>query len=148
MEYKYLRYQGKVVQTHLKSWGPYLLAYVGVTNANNRVYVLNSKRDDISIQLRPLQYYMLPLETEQLVKLLQRGSKHNKEVAKNIQQNSWTLGPVTINGNSQWDQLFYFHPDTEQLFFSVHAYERSLTPFDVQVYLDGVAFVFPFKVGE
>jgi hypothetical protein len=80
--------------------------------------------------------------------LLQKGGKRNKAAAKDIQQKPWTLGLVTINGNSHWEELFYFHPDTEQLYSSVHAYERSLTPFDVQVILDGVAFVFPFKVGE
>jgi hypothetical protein len=143
-EYKYLRYHGKIVDANSRSYGSGLMAVIDVMNENDSAVVVNLKTD-ISIQMPLFHSYLLPLETEQLVKLLQKGSKYNKEIAKNIQKNPWTLSPVTINGKTHWGQIFYFYPDGYQVANSILVYEQQSTPFSIQVYVDGVAFVFPFK---
>src|SRR5450432_3977677 len=65
-----------------------LEAYVGVTNESDTTCGLDSGHD-ISIQMTLLHCYLLPLETEHLVRLLRKGKKDSKEAAKDIQKNPW-----------------------------------------------------------
>jgi hypothetical protein len=139
-EEKTLRYRDKLVQANLQLWGAKLLrAYVGVKNVTANDCVIDST-NDISVQMTlPRKDVLTPLELAQVIRLL---GKKNKDTAKVLQKYPYKLGPIVINGNSFWDRYFYFSLrrefDEELL--------RLVPHVDLQVYIDGMAFVFPFKL--
>ena len=144
-ELKDIRYRGKSIRCFLRLWASDLLAFVSVWNGTNDSIVIDTAHD-ISVQLAlPRRDSLFPLRTEEYARLIvkQNGSKQNKEIAKNIRSKPWTLGPVTIAGkNNEWAQVFYFS-------FRERFDDRlaALVPHvDLVVYLDGMAFVFPFKL--
>jgi hypothetical protein len=137
IEYRLLRYEGKIVRADLQLWGSNIVAYVEVTNDN--AYTIDTAHD-ISVQLTlPRRDVLLPLETEQIARLLVKQSKANKDIAAKLRKEPWKLGPETIKGKSKWEGISYFA-------FRGQLADRFIKQVDLQVYFGGVAFVFPFKL--
>jgi hypothetical protein len=70
-------------------------------------------------------------------------SGKNKSIANGLRKQPWKLGPASLPEKGMWEQIFYFYLDEGP--FSDVLLEK-LPHVDLQVYLDGVAFVFPFKL--
>lgn len=137
MTYLCLRYKGKVVQVDLRLWGSNIMAYVEVTNGTDDFLSIDTA-SDISVQLAlPMRDTLMPLQTEQLARLLVKQSKHNKNIAQHL--GSWKLGPEPIPAKGKWANMFFFA-------FRERFDDRFIKHVDLQVNLAGVAFIFPFTL--
>jgi hypothetical protein len=162
MDSKLLVYGGRTVRAHLQLWGDYMLGYVQVINQDDAALVIDT-RHAISVHVSDRSSStdsLLPIEPEAFARQLEKDSKRNKQLAKQIREGgsgvwdgaAWVarqrpspLGSVTIQGKSTWEGLFYFafRDSLDARFMHDTRYSHKA---DFQVEVGGIAFIFPSKL--
>ncbi len=147
MDSKLLVHGGRTVRTNLQLWGDYMLGYVQVINPDDAALVIDT-RHAISVHVSDHSSStdsLLPIEPVAFARQLEKDSKRNKPLAKQIGQRPSPLGSVTVEGKSTWEGLFYFafKDPLDARFVHDTRYAHKV---DFQVEVGGIAFIFPFRL--